>query len=139
MAVSYVYSIDGNIAGMFSLLNDKISIEDKAYSKRFFKRKITSLFPEGKRYTTYPAVKLGRLGINKKFQGQGHGTDIVNFLKEFFIDNNKTGCRFITVDAYNNEKTLKFYQNNGFQFLCDEKKKEDKTKLMFFDLKEIVE
>ena len=30
---------------------------------------------------------------------------------------NKTGCRFIVVDAYNKENVLHFYGKNGFKFL----------------------
>ena len=32
-------------------------------------------------------------------------------------DDNKTGCRFIVVDAYNKENVLHFYEKNGFKFL----------------------
>jgi hypothetical protein len=49
----------------------------------------------------------------------------------WFIENYKTGCRFITVDAYS--KSLGFYLKNGFIFMTS--KDEDKdTRLMYFDL-----
>jgi hypothetical protein len=58
---------------------------------------------------------------------------------------NKTACRYLTVDAYNNERTLKFYEANGFKtiFSSDKQEKEYiglpfekelKTRLMYFDL-----
>ena len=53
--------------------------------------------------------------------------------KEFFRTNNRTGCRFITVDAYNDEATLNFYKKNGFDFLWNADKN-DNTRIMFFDL-----
>jgi hypothetical protein len=53
--------------------------------------------------------------------------------------------RYLTVDAYNNEPTLKFYKTNGFKtiFSSDNQEKEYvglpqnkelKTRLMYFDL-----
>jgi GNAT superfamily N-acetyltransferase len=95
----------------------------------------------------YPSVKIGRLGVDKKYDGSGLGSDLLDFIKDWFIDGqNKTGCRFILVDAYNIPRVLSFYQKNKFEFLMDEereakysKKKvsELKTRLMFFDLKNL--
>ncbi len=79
------------------------------------------------------AVKIGRLATKNIYQGQGVGRDILDYLKYWFTNGNKTGCKFILVDAYNNGRTVKFYKENGFDFLTvnDEK---DKTRLMYFDL-----
>lgn len=46
------------------------------------------------------------------------------------VENGKTGCRFVTVDAYN--AAVPFYEKNGFDFLTQ--KDENPTQLMFFDL-----
>jgi hypothetical protein len=54
-------------------------------------------------------------------------------------------CRYLTVDAYNNESTRKYYESNGFLYLFSSeeqekeyigmaKEKELKTRLMYFDL-----
>ena len=55
-----------------------------------------------KRIKSYPAVKICRLGIDNSLRGKGIGSMLLDFIKYFFIENNKTGCRFLTVDAYNN-------------------------------------
>jgi ribosomal protein S18 acetylase RimI-like enzyme len=81
-----------------------------------------------------PAVKIGRLGVHTKYQKSGIGTQLLDTIKFLFIDNNKTGCRYITVDAYNNEKTIPFYRKNGFNFLT-ESDSGDTTRLMYFDLR----
>lgn len=58
----------------------------------------------------------------------------------------KSGCRFIVVDTYNNPKTLHFYEKNGFKplyktedeertFLELDKDMPLETRFMFFDLK----
>jgi len=49
----------------------------------------------------------------------------------YFIIDNKTGCRFITVDAYRN--AIPFYEKNGFLPL-QVKDEGEHTRLMFFDL-----
>jgi hypothetical protein len=43
----------------------------------------------------------------------------------------KAGCRFITVDAYQN--ALGFYQKNGFAFLTEQDETEA-TRAMYLDL-----
>lgn len=114
-------------------------------SKNAFQR----IIPNSKRHNSYPAVLIGRLGVNCQFQNKGHkiGSQILNFFKYWFVDStNKAACRFIIVDAYNNESTLMFYKRNGFKFLykTDIQEKESfgiqescdlKSRILFFDLK----
>ena len=116
-------------------------------SRNSFQRKI----PNNKRRLSYPAVLIGRLGVNSKFQGLGMniGSQIIDFLKLWFISSsNKAACRFLIVDAYNNENTLGFYQKNGFRFVYktieDEKEsygipveEELKSRVLYFDLKSL--
>ena len=86
------------------------------------------------------------LGVNLKYKSMGVGSQILDFIKAWFVsDKNKTGCRFIIVDAYNNEKSYNFYIKNGFSFLFKDENAEKiynninekellKTRLMYFDL-----
>jgi GNAT superfamily N-acetyltransferase len=129
LTVTYVLEANGKTAGFFSLSNDKIQ---RADNKPIWNR-LNRHIKFDKRRGAYPAVKLGRLGVDKDFQNTGVGTFLLNFIKTFIIDENKTGCRFITVDAYNNAKALHFYQKNGFEFFLQNDTSE-KTRLMFFDL-----
>lgn len=100
-------------------------------------RKRKQILPPPKaRYKTLPAVKIGRLGVHKDFQRLNIGTHLLNMVKKFFLINNRTGCRFITVDAYNNPNVIKFYKKNDFKFLSDQDKTH-KTRLMYFDLKRL--
>ncbi|MDR0893782.1 MAG: hypothetical protein LBN06_00535 [Prevotellaceae bacterium] len=103
-----------------------------------------------KRGRSYPAVLIGRLGVNCNFQGKFYhvGSQLMTFIKEWFRhEDNKTGCRFLVVDAYNDPRVLHYYESNGFAPLHksedDEKgyydiAKEEllKTRLMYFDLKQ---
>jgi hypothetical protein len=90
-----------------------------------------------KRYATYPAVKIARFGVKNEFKGQHIGSHAINMIKSLFVTNNRTGCRFLTVDAYNNSDVLKFYQSNDFQFFND-KDKNKEQRAMFFDLKRLI-
>jgi GNAT superfamily N-acetyltransferase len=85
-------------------------------------------------YPFIPAVKLTRLGVAKQFQGNNIGTHALNMVKKLFTTDNRTGCRFITVDAYNHPRVIKFYAQNGFNPFT-EKDKDRNTRSLFFDLK----
>ena len=99
-----------------------------------------------KRDLIYPAVLIGRLGISTKYQKHHIGTELMNFIKSWFVDSsNKTGCRYLIVDAYNSEIPLAFYKKNGFDFIFSTEEQEKdyrkivsdeplRTRLMFFDL-----
>ena len=39
---------------------------------------------------------------------------VIEYIASWFVHpDNKTGCRFIVVDAYNKENVLHFYEKNG--------------------------
>lgn len=105
------------LVAFFTVSNDSIKttfIPKKAVNK--IERKI----PGRKHLHTYPAVLIGRLGVNRKYQGRKYfiGQQIINYIKIWFSeDDNKTGCRFIVVDAYNKQNVLDFYERNKFKFL----------------------
>jgi GNAT superfamily N-acetyltransferase len=129
LSVTYVFLKNERAAAFFSVLNDSIRKQDG----RSAFEKILRTLPQGKRYPSMPAVKIGRLGICKEFQGAGYGTSVLDFLKAWFTIGNKTGCRFLIVDAYNEKNVTKFYAKNGFRFLTGNDKSE-KTRIMYFDL-----
>ena len=74
------------------------------------------------------------MAVSEKYERQGIGRMIIDYTKELFITNNRTGCSFITVDAYKN--SLEFYERNGFLYLSGKDKKSD-TRLMYYNLKAI--
>ena len=80
-------------------------------------------------------MKIGRLGASVNFQRKGVGNLIIDYLKQLFVDNNRTGCKFITVDAY--RQSLSFYEKNDFEYLTI-KDRQDDTRLMYFDLIKVV-
>ena len=131
------------IVAQFTLANDSIKT---TYLGSPTKNKLNRSIQNQKRGRSYPAALIGRIGINREFQGKELGSQLIRFIKDWFrAEDNKTGCRFLVVDAYNDPRTLKFYEKNGFKFLHkteDEEKQyfllDDEiitTRLMYFDLK----
>lgn len=136
LAVTYVVEdkMSSDILAYFSLTNDKISISDfenNTEFNRFRKHK----FVNDKRLRSYPAIKIGRLAIAKSAQHQSIGTYLLEFIEQYFITDNKSGCRFVTVDAYT--KAIPFYLKNGYQFL-NKDDKDHHTRVMYFDLGSLV-
>lgn len=117
-------------------------------SRNALQRKI----PYRKQHRSYPAVLLSRLGVNTNYQGRGMkvGSQLMDVLKESFVDeNNKASCRYMIVDAYNEDAILHYYEKNGFKTLYKTIESEKaafkipddeklKSRILSFDLKAIV-
>lgn len=135
IAVTYMIHDDENTIAYFNYQNDKIAHTDIDGNIDLFLERVGIYLPKGKSdKKSYPAVKIGRLGVNKEFQSKGLGKYILDYTKDSFVSNNKTGCKFITVDAYKN--SVPFYKKNGFICLSSKDKKSD-TRLMYFNLESI--
>ncbi len=148
---SYCFILDKNpsiIVCAFTISNDSIKVLNLPNSR---KKKVNKDIPHSKQMRSYPAVLIGRLGVHKDFRNiegedQRIGDQLMDFIKSWFVDGaNKTGCRFIVVDAYNSFKPLRYYSNNGFLELFSTDKQEKEftgipddeelaTRLLFFDL-----
>lgn len=138
LAVSYVVEGKQNnhsVSAYFSLANDKISLNDfenKTEFNRFRKHR----FVNEKRLKSYPATKICRLGVNLQAKGLHLGSFLLDFIKSYFVIENKTGCRFLTVDAY--AAAIPFYLKNGFTLL-NEEDANSATRLLYFDLQTIAD
>lgn len=101
------------IVALFTLAND--SIKTKLISSND-KNRLQRNIVNPKRGRSYPAVLIGRLGVNREYQGTpSHvGQQLMVFIKDWFRhEDNKTGCRFLVVDAYNEDKVLKYYDKTA--------------------------
>lgn len=133
LAVSYAVvdrSTEKTVA-YFSLANDRVSLSDfenKTEFNRFRKKR----FVNEKRLKSYPAAKICRLGVDVSAKGLHIGSQLLDFMKSYFITDNKTGCRFLTVDAY--AAAIPFYEKNGFISLNSDDE-DSSTQLLYFDLK----
>jgi hypothetical protein len=148
---SYCFTLDEKpteIVCAFTVSNDSIKTRRLPNSR---KKKVTKQIPSQKRMRSYPAVLIGRLGVNKNYrivdgEEKTTGDQLMDFIKSWFIDSaNKTGCRFVVVDSYNEIKALRYYKRNGFEplFSTENQEKEFtglneqdilKTRMFYFDL-----
>ena len=133
----------------FTVANSSVKVDSLPSNLR---NKLNRKIPNAKRRPQYPAVLVGQLAVSDLFSGHHVGDELLDFIKSWFIDPlNKTGCRYVIVDAVNYPKVFEYYQRNGFKFLFSSDKEEwtflhnkglepatpvepMKTRLMYFDL-----
>lgn len=133
LAVTYIIESDDDIVGYFAVSNDKLTVREVDKSSW---RKVKGLFSHEKHRSDYPAVKVGRLAVDKKYQGLDIGSDILSYIKAMFVYENRTGCVFVTVDAL--KDAAQFYLKNSFQ--CIDKKQMDfdvATIQLYYNLNEL--
>jgi len=137
MANTYLFIDDNNdIAAYFCISNDCLTDrgEDKGYSNKIFNRLHRRInLPNQKRIRQYPAIKVGRLGVDNKYQRTGIAYDLMLFIKGFVIKDHKPACRLLLLDAINKERQIKYYKKNNFEFLLDEDENNE-NRIMYFDL-----
>lgn len=148
---TYCFKLDGNpqtVVCAFTLANAGVRVNDLPNAR---KKKIEANIPHVKALKDYPAVLVARLGVSKDFRSLHIGSDVLSYIKLWFLEPyNKTGCRFMIVDAYCQSATIAFYEQNGFStvFSTERQEKEYRhlpsnaplnTRLMYFDLMRTVE
>ena len=112
-----------SIIACFTISNDSIRIYDLPSARRQAMWKITK---REKILTRYSGVLIGRLAVASKYSRLGVGSEILEFIRMWFLnDANKTGCRFAIVDAKNRKDVLNFYEKNGFKYLFPNERDED--------------
>ena len=148
MGKTYCFRLNSDpskIVCALTVSNDSIRIYDLPRSRRDYMKSLTH---HEKPLRRYPGVLIGRLGVSSEFAGKGVGSEALDFVKGwFYSSSNKTGCRFVIVDAVNDLQVLSFYEKNGFRplFPTEEQEfaytmgKKDApvkldTRLMYFDL-----
>ena len=137
---------DNEIVGFFSLLTDTLKL--KTLENNNLKKEI-KLELDISENNEIPAIKIGRLAIDKKYSKKGLGSHILRniLLSILNLSKTKVGLRFVTVDAY--ATSLNFYvkKNNFSSRKSDTEtlKKIDKIKkqnpnrsfILYLDLKDI--
>ena len=109
------------------------------------RKKVKEYIPREKSLKSYPAILIGRLGVASEFSGQGAGSQLMNEIRHFCLEQFPYFVRYLLVDAYNEPAVLAFYQKNDFTtvFSTEEQEKETyrqpptealKTRYMFFDM-----
>ena len=120
--VAFIDSPDRKLVGYITLLADSVRIrESEELEKRFIDKGIG--------YSYLPAMKIGRMAVDEKFQGRGIGKSMIQFAIGIVEKMNELiGCRFLTVDAKTGAR--KFYEKIGFRVLVE---KPNRPSPMFLD------
>lgn len=129
---TYLFKEGNDIVAFFSISNDclnDLGYENSIWNKLHRKIKL----PNEKRIRQYPAVKITRLGVDKRFQGTGLSHQILDFIKGWTFISHKPACRLLILDAYNHPKQISIYQKNDFNFLLASDEGEE-NRFMYFDL-----
>ncbi len=108
IATTIVFFYQENLIGFLSVAADslKLNFDEKEKSDIHHKR-----------LEDVPAVKLARLAVDKNYQKQGVGTNILKWGIGYALDcSEMIAIRFITVDAYPDRTD--FYQK--FQFIINQ-------------------
>lgn len=85
----------------------------------------------------YPAILIGQLVVFDKYRHEKLGDDLMIFIKSLFLKSKRTvsyridpldfhnsSCRFLLVDATNNDKIIEYYKRNKFDFLFENQDEE---------------
>ena len=75
---TFILEDEGRIVAYFCLLNDKISRVEITNSRW---KKIKDSFPDGKRFRSYPSIKIGRFAVSVDYRGQNVGSWLMDKLK----------------------------------------------------------
>lgn len=93
---------DQTLIGYFSVLADAIKLQRKEK-------------PDGITYSMAPAIKLGRMGIDKRFRGHGLGQGILLFVIGLARRlSREVGVRYVTLDALPRDGLVTWYEKRGF-------------------------
>jgi GNAT superfamily N-acetyltransferase len=103
IAKTFIVFYNEQIICFFSVLNDSIKLKFDE----------TEEIQKLKRLHEYPALKIGRLGVDNAFKRKGIGKIVINFVVGLTkYTNHISACRFVSVDSYPN--SVLFYAKEGF-------------------------
>ena len=130
------------IIAFFSLAHDALIIDGsdvdfQEHLANCTKKESDAFREEYCRQTSFPAIKIEHLAVDKDFQSKEIGRCIIDYIIGEILENdNGYGCQYLTVDALNNSDTNKFYLNYGFQYVT-QKDSYKETRKMYFSLIEL--
>jgi GNAT superfamily N-acetyltransferase len=102
----------GTLVGYITLLADCIILQTSEKKKA-----LKELRAHHQSVYTFPAIKIGRIGIQKEHQHSGIGTQLLIYTIGLVVRMNRElniGCRFITLDAY--PQSVSWYERKHFIF-----------------------
>ena len=103
IATTTIFIYDEEVIGFFTASCDAIKLKEDEKADHDLSKSIKE----------FPAIKIGRLGVDKRYQSKGLGTLILKFAIGYILEcSEKIAVRFITVDAYPEKE--EWYKKCGF-------------------------
>lgn|GEM_PF-616832 len=127
LAMSYGVFSDRKLVGYITLVCGQVEVEDDEPAPNIGDANYT--------YKHYPAVKIARLAVDRRFREYGIGRRLVEFSLGLARNNvaSIVGCRFVVLDA--KQQSIAFYEKNGFRLIDTEANRARSEPVMFLDLK----
>ncbi len=138
LAVTYVIAKTEDpdrVLGFCSLAHDNVSMNDFESTTALNRFRRRHKIHYNKPLTTFPAIKVCRLGVDRSAMNRGFGTLLLDYVKSSFLLDPKAGCRFVIVDAYT--AAIPFYEKNGFCPLGNFRGTNKSTRPLYFDLADL--
>ena len=145
LSKNYAFVTDsGEIVTAFSYSNYCINSQHLPGNVR---NRLQRKIPNLKRMRSYPALLIGRLGVDVRYHGLGLGSQTLDFIMRLYLHPDREGlCRFVIVEAVNRPETIRFYERNGLNLLYSSEREELsslntwiggalRTRMMYCDLK----
>jgi GNAT superfamily N-acetyltransferase len=84
-------------------------------------------------HPTVPALQIGRIAVDHRYQGQKHGSTILAWIEDLAV-RLKVGCRFLVLSCdRENDDARRLYERFGFD-APDDINRGRRELLMFYDL-----
>ncbi|MDD5418147.1 MAG: GNAT family N-acetyltransferase [Candidatus Nanoarchaeia archaeon] len=148
LSKTHLFFYGDELIGYVSLANDSLQIYEKNKNGKDYKvpEEVAEWCKEHKKpYSTLPASKVCRMGSSEKYQKRkgakiyGVGPLMLAYSALIAIDNQDSGCVFLTVDSY--PEARKFYEKFGFKEVPvkdGQERKEDDNIPMFVLIKDFI-
>jgi GNAT superfamily N-acetyltransferase len=140
--IFFRHKSNGKIVCAFSYSAGSIKTADLPGNRNKLVRKFV---PWEKSLRSYPGILIGRLGVANEFKGQGTGSQLMDYIKNYCLDMFPRSVRYLLVDAFNEPAVIRFYQKNDFLTVYSSEEQEKQsyrqtpegclhTRYMFFDM-----
>ncbi|PAD39830.1 GNAT family N-acetyltransferase [Terribacillus sp. 7520-G] len=124
--VTTLFYREGDLVGFCILLADRLSITS------------TEPLSNGQYPGYYPALQLYSIGVKRELQSQGLGREMIEWIIFQAYEMRKTvGITFIVLEAFNDPRLIKFYEDCGFEVWDKVERTEDDLVPMVFDFREL--
>ena len=115
LGITYLIHLDSELVGFVTISMSEVRTKSMDFNETL------KIRPEN-----YPALQIGQLAIDKKYQGQGYGKKIIQWCMSQALEySEEIGCRLLVLNAI--PSSVDFYKKNNFKQLKRQEKRREKT------------